>query len=160
MSLLVFDHLYVVCPLFYLVLCRWPCRLSEFHPNRASPISKAYRPFRKQSCLNTISRFDTSLFIWGVNGSTYLVYRTKIFAPNVFLNHLQTIQNVCAISLLDFVSKRPVSYQRGQKVLRTMLDITVVFQSGQHCNKTDTPATQIVLISFGCRNTSYNILPP
>ena len=49
--------------------------------------------------------------------------------------------------------------KRCQKVLRTMLDITVVYQSGQHCNKTDTPATQIVLISFCFRNTSYNILP-
>ena len=41
-----------------------------------------------------------------------------------------------------------------------MLDITAVPQSGKHCDKTDTPATQIVLISFGFRNTSYNILPP
>ena len=30
----IWPSFYVVCPPFYHVLFRWPCRLSEFHPNR------------------------------------------------------------------------------------------------------------------------------
>lgn len=159
MSLLVFNHLYVVCPPFYPFLSSVAGHVACLNFTLTGP-----RPYQRVT-----GRFDTKLFrykfihlrckqfhVLGLqNEDIHLKYVSCSLA-----NYTGSEQNVCAISLLDFVSKRPVSYERCQKVLRTMLDITVVYQSGQRSNKTDTPATQIVLISFGCRNTSYNMLPP
>ena len=159
MSLLVFNHLYVVCPPLYPFLSCVTGHVACLNFTLTGP-----RPYQMVT-----GRFDTKLFRY-----KFIHLRCKQFHVLGLQNediHLKYVscslenytgseQNVCAISLLDFVSKRLVSYQRCQKVLRTMLDNTVVYQSGQHCNKTDTPATQIVLISFGFRNTSCHILPP
>ena len=55
-------------------------------------------------CFDT-SHFNKSLFNRGVNSSMSLAERMKIFTQNVFLVHSQTI-----LEMLEFVSKRPVSY--------------------------------------------------
>ena len=62
--------------------------------------------------------------------SRHWLKRWRIFAQNVFLVHAWSERNFCAISHLEFVSKRPVS--KSRRVLRRRLDANCSIYIHEH----------------------------